>query len=349
MRDFNNKFPGLNEEQLRIKRKIWEREKEIEKNLLESLKKKIPFSYKEGDEDTGDWAVADFGSSTSHGFVSDAAISGALVKFIYADGTTKTTTTDGEGGFDTPSDFKEGDIIVSGGTDIVTGVPYRGEFTIDAEFFYRYKSITPLTHLINHVWINTDTQTPEEALDLVLLHIFEFTKIAIPLSNKEDIFNLDPVRLAFQGINGAKEVQAINTFIEIHTELMGSTEALYKEEIEENKKKAYNKLSNALLDKIKGISTDSIMDVNSMDVDDKYKDCFSVLLNKASDMICEHLEKDYFEATKNIQALNLAIKDEWINKTLEMTAKEDIDSSNIWEEIENKSSENLLSRINVPS
>lgn len=348
MRDFNHKFPGLSEEQLRIKRKLWEREREIERQLYEALQKKNPFSYDDGDGDTGDYAGADLSGSSFQGFVSDAAISGALVKFFYPDGSVKTTTSDNQGSFNTPTDFTEGDIIVSGGTDVVTGIPYKGELIVDAEFFFKYKSITPLTHLVNHVWLNTDTKTPEEALDLVLSHISEFTKIPISLSNKDNIFNQDPVKLAFEGVNGAKEVQAINTFIEIHTELMGSTEASFKEEIEENKKKAYNKISNALLSKIKGISSDSIIEVNDMEVDPKYKECFSMLLNKASDMIYRHLEKDHFEATKNIQALNLAVKDEWINKTLEMTSREDFDSEKIWGEIENKSTENILSRISLP-
>lgn len=347
MKSFRAKFPGLTEEQIRIKHKIWEREREREMELMESLKKKLPFSYDEGDGDTGDWAFG--GDLGSHGFVSDAAIKGANVTFIYTNGTSKTTTTDDEGGFDTPQDFSEGDISVKGGVDTVTGMPFIGEFLIDAEFFFKYRSITPLTHVANQIWLNTDTKKPEEALDLLLNHISEFTGISLNNFNRDHIFCNDPVKLSFQGVGGAKEVQAINTFLEVHTELMGNTEANLKEEIEENKKKAYLKVASSLLDKINGSSNKSLIQIDDMNVDPKYKECFSSMLNKASDLILEHLNKDHLSATTNIQALNLAVKKEWVKKAFEMTTREEIDSVSLWNEIENKSTSQLLKEISIPS
>jgi hypothetical protein len=35
MKSFREKYPGLTEEQIRIKYKLWEREKEREKHLIE--------------------------------------------------------------------------------------------------------------------------------------------------------------------------------------------------------------------------------------------------------------------------------------------------------------------------
>jgi hypothetical protein len=346
MRSFRDKFPGLTEEQIRIKYKIWEREKQREIELLESLKRKIPFKFDEGDDDTGDYGFG--GDLGFHGFVSDAAIKDSTITFIYPDGLTKTTATDHEGGFDTPIDFKEGDILVKGGTDTVTGMPFIGEFLVDAEFFFKYKSITPLTHVANQIWLNTDTKKPEEALDLLLNNISEFTGIPLSEFDKDHIFCNDPVKLSFQGVRGAKEVQAINTFLEVHTELMSNTEANLKEEIEENKKKSYLKISSSLLDKINGVSSKSLIQIDDMNVDSKYKECFYSMLNKASDLILEHLSKDHLDATTNIQALNLAVKKEWVNKAFEMTTREDIDSDSIWNEIENKSTSQLLKEISVP-
>jgi hypothetical protein len=346
MKSFRDKFPGLTEEQIRIKHKIWEREKIREMEILESLKRKIPFYKDDGDEDTGAWGFG--GDINFHGFVSDAAIKDATVTFLYPGGMTKTTTTDQEGGFDTPLDFREGDIIVKGGVDTVTGIPYKGEFLIDAEFFFKYKSITPLTHIANQIWLNTDTQKPEEALDLLLNHITEFTGIKIGDFDKDNLFSKDPVKLSFDGEKGAKEIQAINTFLEIHTELMSGTESNKDHEVEYNKIKAYQKISSALLERINGTSTKSLIDVNDMDVEEKYKDCFSTLLNKASDLIFEHLQKDHLEATKNIQAINLAVKKEWVDKTFVMTTREDINSELIWEEIQNKTPGSLISEIKVP-
>jgi len=366
MKSFREKYPGLSEEQLRIKYKIWERERKLEEELLaekekqkdlyESIRRRNPFSRKDGDEDTGGWDEgfsADFGNPGSgHGVVSDAALSGSLITFIYPDGTTRNTITDKSGEFDAPQDFYEGDIIVTGGIDTVNGLPYKGEFAMDAEFFFKYGAITPLTHIANHIWLNTQTRTPDQAMEVVMNHLPDILGISIPYINVDKMFNNDHVKLTLEGVDGAKEVQAMNTIIEIHSDLIGHTEANNEEEIKGSKKKALESIGNALLIKINQQTNknyvDSVFEFHDIQVENKYKDCCLDLIIKASSIVNECLNKNSEEATSNMQALNLAVKSEWSQKALEMTEIPSSTKSSIWKGIENKSTEGLLSSINLP-
>ena len=89
---------------------------------------------------------------------------------------------DENGYFKVPWNFKTGVITISGGKDIVTGEDYKGEFKIDGVFFEKYRAVTPLTHVANHIWMNTPTELPEEAMDLVLNSLPGFTRRAIILA-----------------------------------------------------------------------------------------------------------------------------------------------------------------------
>lgn len=353
MRSFREKYPGLTEEQLRIKYKIWEREKQREQELYESLKKKIPFWYRDGDDDTGDYAIfGDFGSHGTSGVASDAPLSGAEVSFLYADGSIRKEYTDLEGKFTTPSDFYEGDIVVRGGKDIVTGVDYQGEFKVDAEFFFKYKAITPFTHVANHIWLNTPTKTPDEAMSVTLNYISDFIGMQLPEIDPDSLFNDDHVKLTIDGVHGAKEIQAINTLIEIYSDLIGNAEAKKEYEILDQKKKTLEEIGNALLVKINGQTnktySQNIFEFHDVTIGKKYKDCCSHLITKASDLISNALSKDPIEATSHIQALNLAIKTEWAKKAFSMTEDPSITKYLVWESIENKNLNNLVPTINLP-
>lgn len=354
MRDFDSKFPGLDPEQIRIKQKIWERERERERQLFEALKRKNPFARDDGDEDTGGWEdVVASDIVIGHGTISDAAISGARVSFVYPDGSLDIVTSDLNGTFSIPQNFTDGTIIASGGTDTVTGLPFTGELRIDGKFFNKYKTITPLTHIANHIWVNTDTQTPEEALDLVINNLSGFVGIPVDSIDKDKVFNDDHVKLTLEGVSGAKEVQAINTLIEIHTELLSNTECTKHNEVEERKIRAYEEMANALLLSVKGESekcySDDILHFHDLTVNQKYQDCLSNLLSKASVLIQDSLQKDIQLATSEIQAINLAVKSEWAKKAFEMTSNSRATVNSVWNSIENKTPELLVNSVSVPT
>jgi hypothetical protein len=357
MRDYKNKYPGLSDEQARIRQKIWEREREREKQLLESIKKRLPFRSKE-DEDTGFWDEViynnnnvDYGGGGFRGIVSDAALNGSIITFHYDSGDIKGSTSDSSGIFYVPLDFRSGDIIAKGGIDTVTGLPFNGEFVVDGEFFLKYRAITPLTHITNYIWNNTDTKTPEEALDLVLNHISSFIGINVNSLEKDRMFNNDHVRLTLKGLEGAKEVQAINTILEVYSDIIGNTEANLRNEISGKKSKFYSEISKGLLTKINEkhdmVYKESVFDLHELAIQENHKECCNDLIIKVSSLIQKALEKDILEATSDIQAINLAVKTEWAEKAFTMTQSKSIDKDQVWCEIFNKTPENLISVLNL--
>jgi len=222
--DFKSRYPGLSEEQLNLKYEIWKRERSI----FESQKnRKLPFSYEEGDNDTGDYAIASSlgGFSFGSGVVSDAPLSGSKITFLYPDGATKQTRSDNKGRFDLPSDFSYGDIIAQGGFDIVTGIEYKGEFKIDAEFFLSYNSITPVTQIANHIWLATPTDHPSQVLELVVKFLPKAFGLSLPNTNFSRLLSDDHVRLTVEGVEGDKELRALNTLIKIHSALLPTRSA----------------------------------------------------------------------------------------------------------------------------
>jgi len=353
MKSFRDKYPGLSEEQLRIKYKLWEREKEREKQLLESLKKRNPFREDDDDGEAGMYDGA-LDIDGTHGVVSDAVLVGANVTFIYSGNGApiRYTTTDSDGRFIVPRSFGSGKIIVSGGIDAVNGLPYKGEFVIDGDFFHKYRAITPLTHIANHIWTNIPTRVPEEAMNLVLEYLPDFSGIPLEKIDPLLMFNDDHVKLTLNGVDGAKNIQAINTIIEVHADLISSLKANSEEEIDAHKKQTYLEIGNALLTKINGQEStnyvDDIFKFHSTACDKKHENCCSELISKASTILSNSIDKDFVESTEEIQALNLAVKTEWSNKALEMTNDPSVTPNKVWNSIENKTVEGLISQINIP-
>jgi len=352
MKSFREKYQGLSEEQLRIKYKLWEREKEREKNLLESLKRRNPFSKDDDDGESGMYDGA-LDIDGTHGVVSDAVLVGATVTFVYAGSGSpvKTTFTGTDGRFIVPRSFGAGQIIISGGIDAVNGLPYKGELSVDAEFFHKYHAITPVTHIANHIWINTPTRIPEEAMNLVLEYLPDFSGIPLEKIDPVLMFNHDHVKLTLDGVEGAKNIQAINTIIEVHADLISSLKANTEDEIEAHKKQTYLEIGNAFLAKINGQENtnyvDDIFKFHSTLCDKKHEICCSELISKASSILLESVDKDHIGSTSEIQALNLAVKTEWSNKALEMTNDPSVTPNKVWNSIENKTMEGLITQINI--
>lgn len=356
MVSFREKYQGLSEEQLRIKFKIWEREKETQRLLNEAEEKKKykdPFSKKNDNGEDGAYDGALDINPSYLGVVSDAVLIGAKVDFIFAHsgGLVKTAITNSEGKFNIPQSFGSGEIIVHGGIDSVNGLPYVGEFRIDPSFFSKYQAITPLAHITNHIWKNTATRFPQEALLAVIDCFPEFFGVTIP-NIDHCVFNQDHVLCTLTGLNGAKEIQAINTLIEVYTELISGLKANHESDFERHKIITYREIGDALLTKINGQESnnyfDNIFKFHISGQKKNHDDCCLEFINKASDVIKQSLELDPYECTENIQSINLAVKSEWVSKALLMTEKKEITKSDIWNDIENKKSSDLLHKINMP-
>jgi hypothetical protein len=357
MKSFRNKYPGLSENQLLIKYKIWQREKETQRLLNEAEEKKKykdPFSKKNEDGEEGAYDGALDIISNHMGVVSDAALVGARVNFIYAysGGLIKTAISDSEGKFNIPRSFGSGEIVVNGGIDAVNGLPYRGEFRIDPPFFSKYQAITPLTHIANHIWKNTATRIPQEALNIVIDYLPEFFGIKIG-NIDHSIFSKDPVLCTLNDVSGAKEIQAINTLIEIYSELISGLKANNSSELEGLKIITYREIGNALLTRINGQESknyfDNIFHFHISGQKKNHDNCCLELINKASDVIKESLDLGSVACTENIQAINLAVKSEWTDKALIMTEDIGITISDVWKDIENKKPEDLINQINIPT
>lgn len=357
MRSFREKYPGLSEDQLRIKYKIWEREKETQRLLNEAEEKKKykdPFSKKNenGEEGAYDGALDIISGHT--GVVSDAALVGARVDFLYAysGGLIKTAITDSEGKFNIPRSFGSGEIVVRGGIDSVNGLPYKGEFRIDPQFFSKYQAITPLTHIASHIWKNTTTRIPQEALKIVLDYLPEFFGMQMG-DIDHSIFSKDPVLCTLEGVSGAKEIQAINTLIEIYSELISGLKANNSNELEGLKLITYREIGDALLTRINGQESrnyfENVFKFHISGQKKNHDDCCLELISRASDIIKESLDLGSVECTSNIQSINLAVKSEWTEKALIMTEDKGITRSDVWKDIENKKPEDLIDHINIPT
>jgi len=352
MKSFRDKFPGLTEEQIRIKYKLWEKEKEREKEIRESIERKRKNPFKEDDEgDEGGAYAGSLDVDGTHGVVSDAALVSSDVTFYYNNGNKVFTKTDPNGLFNVPRSFGSGYITVDGGIDSVNGLSYKGQYRIDATFFHKYRAITPITHIASHIWDCTPTRTPEEAMNLVIDNISHLTNIKIPHIDKSFIFNNDHVKITMDGVEGAKEIQGINTIIEIYSDLIGALKSNNEDEIISNKIQTYKEIGNSLLAKVNGQESINYMDdffkFHLSHQDKIHEKCCSFLINKAIKSIDKALCKDHLQATKEIQALNLAVKSEWCNKSLNMTMDSGTTPEKIWDSIEIKNPVNLIDSIKV--
>ena len=299
------------------------RDTEDFKEAREREKNRNPFSLDDDGDEIGMYDAALDLSPGYEGVVSDAALIGARVNFIYTNtGIIKTAISDSEGKFSIPRSFGSGQIIVNGGIDSVNGLPYKGEFRIDPPFFHKYKAITPLTHIASHIWTNTATRIPKEALTIVLDYLPEFFGIQIE-DVDYSIFGKDPVLSTLEGVNGAKGIQAINTLIEIYSELISGLKANHPSELESLKIITYREIGDALLTRINGQESrnyfDDIFKFHISGQKKNHDDCCLELINKASDAIKGSLDLGLIECTENIQAINLAVKSEWTDKALIMT------------------------------
>jgi hypothetical protein len=358
MKSFREKHPGLTEEQLKIKYKIWEREKERERQLNEAAKKKKykdPFRRDDDDGEEGSYDGSLDVEQNYQGIVSDAAIADADVTFLYqqAVGTIKYTKSDSNGNFSIPRSFGSGTIIVNGGIDSVTGIPYTGEFRMDGPFFHKYKAVTPVTHIANHIWNGTPSRIPEEAMNASMDYIFHF--MGIPhthIDNSHILFNGDHVKLTIDGFNGAKNIQAINTLIEIYADLIGALKANNIGEFAACKIQTYTEIGNGLLTRVNGQEMkeyfNNTFKFHISGQDARHDDCCLYLLDKAHTMIKSSLDKSEVESTAEIQAINYMIKNEWVEKALSMTEDNKIDPSKLWRDIKCKNAEEVFNKINLP-
>ncbi len=242
-------------------------------------------------------------------------------------------------------------IIVDGGVDSVNGLSYKGQYRIDATFFHKYRAITPITHIASHIWDCTPTRTPEEAMNLVIENMSHLTDIKIPNIDKGFIFNQDHVKVSLDGFEGAKEIQAINTIIEIYSDLIGALKSNSEDEIISNKIQTYKEIGNSLLTKVNGQESinymDDIFKFHLSHQEKIHESCCSFLINKAIKSINKALLKDTIQATKEIQALNLAVKSEWCDKSLHMTMDSGATPQKIWDSIDKKNPLDLIDSINI--
>jgi len=287
MKSFRDKFPGLTEEQIRIKYKLWEKEKEKEKEIRESIERKRKNPFKEDDEgDEGGVYAGSLDLNGTHGVVSDAALVSSDVTFSYSNGNKVFTKTDSNGLF-----------------------------------------------------------------NLVIENMSHLTDIKIPNIDKGFIFNQDHVKVSLDGFEGAKEIQAINTIIEIYSDLIGALKSNSEDEIISNKIQTYKEIGNSLLTKVNGQESinymDDIFKFHLSHQEKIHESCCSFPINKAIKSINKALLKDTIQATKEIQALNLAVKSEWCDKSLHMTMDSGATPQKIWDSIDKKNPLDLIDSINI--
>jgi hypothetical protein len=359
MKSFREKHPGLNEEQLQIKYKIWQREKERAKLLEEAENKKKykdPFSKKNEDGEEGSYDGSLDVDYAHGGVVSDASILGAEVSFMYSQisgGITKTTFSDSAGRFIIPRSFGEGAISVRGGIDTIIGLPYTSHLLMDGIFFHSYRAITPLTHIANHIWNSTPTRMPREAMSSVIDYIFDFMGVPHSNLNIDSMFNDDHVKLTMEGLQGAKEIQAINTLIEVHADLISGLKANNQWEFEGIKIQTYREIGDALLTRVNGQEMSNyfqnVFKFHMSGQEKIHDNCCLSLLERASYEIKQSLSNDKLESTAKIQAVNYMVKNEWSQKAIEMTQDAKITEKKLWNGIENQNTEEVIPLINLPS
>ncbi|NBU98201.1 MAG: hypothetical protein EBS19_08330 [Spirochaetia bacterium] len=353
MKSFREKFIGLSEEQIKIKHKIWEREKEKERLLKESLEKKRKIPFKEEDEgDEGGSYGGSLDVDGSYGVVSDAALVSSDVSFNYNNGNKIFTKTDIDGRFNIPRSFGNGYIIVNGGKDSVNGLDYKGQYRIDSSFFHKFRAITPITHIASHIWDCTPTRTPAEAMNLVIENLTHLSEVKLPNIDSGLIFNDDHVKLSLRGADGAVQIQAINTIIEIYSDLIGALKSNCESEMMVNKIHTYREIADSLLTKVNGQVSinylDDIFKFHLTNQEEKHEKCCYFLIDKAVKSINKALCKDVLVSTKEIQALNYVVKTEWSNASLNMTTDKRATPEKIWDGIEKKNPALLIDSINIP-
>jgi uncharacterized protein YerC len=155
-----------------------------------------------------------------------------------------------------------------------------------------------------------------------------------------------------EGVSGAKEIQAINTLIEVYSDLISSTQAMLQHQIQDFKVKVLNEIADAFLILINAQTTkkytDHLFDFHEVTVSRNHKDCCLALLKEASSIIKDSIAQENIQATTTMQALNLLVKDEWTTKAFEMTNDNQINENNIWEQIHHRTPDLVVSSITLP-
>jgi len=349
MKSFKDKFPNISDSELSIKKKLWEKEQGEKRNLIESLKtqelgKKIKKFLDEGDDDFGGYV--DFPGWDQGGIVSDPPIAGATLEFYRSDGSIAFGKTDENGKFDLPPLFYNGFIIAKGGKDTVTGLDFKGELKIDLKFFLYYPAITPLNHIANNIWENTPTMFPNEAIALLINNMNDLVDFDLFLI-KPELFGDDPIKLTLQEKEGAKELQAANTLIEILSDILGNTKANSEKEVTKCKNEAYHHISEQLLKKINGEEIGNLIDISHYDLKENHSECCETLIENAKKNLLKCLSHDCEKTTKEIQSVNLAVKSEWSQKAFDMTFDPKASISDIWRSIKSKKKDSLKDQINL--
>lgn len=348
MKSFRDKFLDISEEELLVKRRLWEREQEERKKLIESLKtselgKKIRKFLDEGDDDFGGYF--DF-PGWDQGVVSDPPIAGARLEFYRADGSIAFGETDENGRFRLPPLFYSGYIIAKGGIDTVSGLEFKGEMRMDLRFFMYYPAITPFNHVINHIWENTPTLHPEEAVDLAIQHMNDL--VDFDLCNiKQELLTDDPIKLTLLEKDGSKELQAANTLIEILSDIIGNTNANHEEEVSKCKSEVYSHISHQLLKKINGEEIGNLIDISQYNLKDNHLECCETLIEKAKNNLMKCIYEDCETTTKDMQSVNLAVKTEWSEKAFNMTSDPNCSIKDLWRSIKSKKKDSLKDQINL--
>lgn len=349
MRSFKDKFPNISDDKLLIKKKLWEREQDERIKLIESLRtmdlvKKMRKMLDDGDDDLGSYF--DFPGWDQGGIVSDPPIAGARLEFYRADGSIAIGETDENGRFTLPPLFYSGFIIAKGGIDTVNGLEFKGEMRADLNFFLYYPAITPLNHIANKIWEKTPTLYPEEAIDLTLKHMNDLVDFDLSKINGS-LLGEDPIKSTLLGKEGSKELQAVNTLIEIFSDIIGNTNANNEGEITKCKNEVYSHISDQLLKKINGEDIGNLIDITHYNLKENHLECCETLIENAKKNLIKCISDDCEKTTKEIQSVNLAIKSEWSKKAFDMTFDPECSITSIWKSIKSKKNDSLKDQINL--
>jgi len=159
------------------------------------------------------WLGAGAAGNTYTGQASDGPLNGATVTCNL--GSTISNAT----GIFTFDDTPTGEIIVTGGTDSVTGIPYTGRLV----GFPEYKTISPLTTLAYHLKEVDASLTPDSAINLLFVSSSTLFGIQLDLADKDVMLNKDYVGEAILNKRQpAIAAQSIATYLESVTEMVGS-------------------------------------------------------------------------------------------------------------------------------
>jgi hypothetical protein len=157
----------------------------------------------------------------------------------------------------------------------------------------------------------------------------------------------DPIKSTLLGKEGSKELQAINTLIEIFSDIIGNTNATNEGEIIKCKNEVYSHISDQLLKKINGEDIGNLIDIRHYNLKENHLECCETLIENAKKNLIKCISDDCEKTTKEIQSVNLAIKSEWSKKAFDMTSDPECSITSIWKSIKSKKNDSLKDQINL--